>query len=254
MKQKNKTLVTALMVGLLGACATQASVEPPADKAHTSQNALDWQGVYRGMIPCADCEGIETVLVLKADNTYLHQTRYKGKSSDVSNDSGVFTWSADGRSVTLGQNVQHFQVGENTLVMLDSQGKRITGELAAKYQLAKLPTASITETQWKLIELMGSPIDKTVNAPNITLNSKEKRYSGFGGCNRVMGEYELDEKANRLRFTKGAASMMACIDSLEHQFLQMLEKVDNYFVGNNQLQLNRARMAPLARFEAVYLY
>ena len=25
---------------------------------HNSQNSLDWSGTYKGIIPCADCEGI----------------------------------------------------------------------------------------------------------------------------------------------------------------------------------------------------
>ena len=25
-----------------------------------SQNSLDWEGTYKGIIPCADCEGIKT--------------------------------------------------------------------------------------------------------------------------------------------------------------------------------------------------
>ena len=26
--------------------------------SHTSKNALDWNGIYQGTLPCADCEGI----------------------------------------------------------------------------------------------------------------------------------------------------------------------------------------------------
>ncbi|HSH50375.1 MAG TPA: copper resistance protein NlpE N-terminal domain-containing protein, partial [Bacteroidales bacterium] len=27
---------------------------------HTSEISLDWQGTYKGVLPCADCPGIET--------------------------------------------------------------------------------------------------------------------------------------------------------------------------------------------------
>ncbi len=37
---------------------------------HTSQNSLDWAGVYEGVLPCADCPGIQTRLTLSRDETY----------------------------------------------------------------------------------------------------------------------------------------------------------------------------------------
>jgi len=40
---------------------------------------------------------------------------------------------------------------------------------------------------------------------------------------------------------------------IEKAFLDVLSAVDNYSLNGGHLTLNRARMAPLARFEAVYL-
>ena len=46
---------------------------------------------------------------------------------------------------------------------------------------------------------------------------------------------------------------MACPDmETERLFMQVLGEADNYFADENNLMLNKARMAPLARFEAVY--
>jgi heat shock protein HslJ len=116
------------------------------------------------------------------------------------------------------------------------------------------PHASLKETHWKLVELMGKPVAQGKTPPNITLSSSDNRFHGSGGCNRIMGGYELKEP-NRLRFTGTASTMMACMESmeLEREFLDTLEKADSYVITGETLQLNRARMAPLARFEAVYL-
>lgn len=113
--------------------------------------------------------------------------------------------------------------------------------------------ASLKETHWKLVELMGKPVAQGTTPPNITLSSDD-RFHGSGGCNRIMGGYELKEPG-RLRFVNSASTMMACMDTmeLEREFLDMLGKVDSYVITDQNLQLNRARMAPLARFEAVYL-
>jgi hypothetical protein len=40
---------------------------------------------------------------------------------------------------------------------------------------------------------------------------------------------------------------------VEEAFHEVLRAVDNYSLDGKRLTLNRARMAPLARFEAVYL-
>lgn len=49
----------------------------------TSQNALDWNGTYKGTLPCADCEGIETELTLNLDGNYLYKATYLGKGVKV---------------------------------------------------------------------------------------------------------------------------------------------------------------------------
>lgn len=47
---------------------------------------------------------------------------------------------------------------------------------------------------------------------------------------------------------------MACPRmDVEMEFLSTLEKADNFNVAGDALELNKARMAPLARFKAVYM-
>ena len=75
-------LVPAFIVG----CAQTALQEKTASTAsaevavlndgHTAENALDWGGVYEGVFPCADCEGINTRLTLKYDRTYILEESY----------------------------------------------------------------------------------------------------------------------------------------------------------------------------------
>lgn len=111
-----------------------------ADDMHNAQNSLDIIGVYKGVLPCADCEGIETAVELKADDTYTRKTTYLGKGDGkVQEESGSFSW-ADGSHIVLdgisdGPNT--YFVGENTLTTLDMDGEKVTGELAENYVLKK---------------------------------------------------------------------------------------------------------------------
>jgi len=44
-----------------------------------SSNALDWPGTYTGLVPCADCNGIETSITLNKELIYSIKTTYLGK-------------------------------------------------------------------------------------------------------------------------------------------------------------------------------
>jgi len=105
----------------------------------TSKVSVDWEGTYEGVLPCADCEGIKTTILLNEDETYKFSSEYLGKNYK-SDESGKFTWSADGNDITIkfkdGESTSYV-VGENQLVQLDQEGKQITGVLADKYVLKK---------------------------------------------------------------------------------------------------------------------
>jgi len=107
---------------------------------HQAQNSLDVIGIYKGTLPCADCEGIQTEIELKADSTYRFKSSYLGKGDgQVNESSGTYVW-LDGSRIEL-QDIdggpQKYFVGENTLTALDMDGNKITGELAAHYILKK---------------------------------------------------------------------------------------------------------------------
>ena len=110
-----------------------------ADPAHNARNSLDWAGTYQGMLPCADCEAINMTVTLNTDGRYQLERVYVGKSAQAFTEQGVFNWSDIGSTILLEaeQPVQFF-VAENQLFMVDKQGKRIEGELAARYRLQKL--------------------------------------------------------------------------------------------------------------------
>lgn len=248
-----------IVVGGLALVASGYSSPPQAvaatpDTVHNSQNALDWAGAYRGVLPCADCQGIETVVILNSDETFTAHFKYLGKSDKVFSKEGRFTWNAAGSIVTLAGDAQ-YQVGENHLTRLALDGSRVTGALADRYVLAKIPDGGVTERYWKLVELNGQPLPKLNRAPWLILKEADGRMNGFGGCNSFTGSYKLDVAASRISFGQIATTSMACISGMEVEqaFHEALRNADNYSLAGDHLTLNRARMAPLARFEAVYL-
>lgn len=118
-------------------------------------------------------------------------------------------------------------------------------------------STEIVEKYWKLIEINGQKVtaeDFSSKEPHLILKAADNRVNGNGGCNSFFGSYELQADAHRISFSKIGSTRMACLKpGVESEFLNVLETVDNYTVKNDTLQLNKARMAPLAKFVAVYL-
>ena len=116
----------------------------PIDTIHTGDNSetsLDWDGVYVGTTPCANCEGIETELTLGKDKTFVLKTKYIGKGAEkINTEKGTFSWDGSGSVIVL-NSLEHkpnqYKVGENHLVQMDMQGKIVEGSLASKYILQK---------------------------------------------------------------------------------------------------------------------
>ncbi len=236
------------------------------DTSHNSANSLDWNGNYKGTLPCADCPGILNELTLNNDNTYILRIKYLGRDSIAQEESGSFSWNSEGNTITLENSKNRpakYFVGENKITQLDLNGNRITGALAENYVLTKQATgmdtgkksnAELVETYWKLTELMGKPVATPAGAReiHIILKKQDNRIQGFTGCNNLMGSYEIRE-GNLISFKGLASTKMACPDmSIENQLNEVLGRVDNYSILGDNLSLNKARMAPLARFEAVY--
>lgn len=225
-----------------------------------SRNSLDWDGAYRGILPCADCRGIQNTVYLNKDLSYRVKLRYLGKENNDVEYSGTFTWNTEGNTITLdkaGSNSTptSYLVGENTLTQLDVSGKKNMGQHAADYILSKSNYA-IVEKYWKLTELYGKPVEMDSafqKEPHIILKDQDNRVNGNAGCNTISGYFEA-RSMNRISFTKMITTQMACPKmDIESQFLKALGAADNFNLTDDILTLNKGRMAPLARFKAVYM-
>ena len=111
----------------------------------------------------------------------------------------------------------------------------------------------LVEKYWKLTELFGEPVNTSEGGreAHIIFKKEDSRITGNGGCNTFNGSYTL-QSGNRISFSKTMSTMMMCSAmETETKMLQAIEMADNYVANGEKLVLNKARMAPLARFEAV---
>ncbi len=148
-----KKNIWIIAIVLLWACGPQNTesedakeeAETPSESVETTgdntQVSVDWDGTYKGTIPCADCEGIETTLTLNKDQTYLLKSSYLGRNDALEQEmSGTFEWDESGSKVTLMHMDKiegQYKIGENQAWFLDRSGDIITGDLADLYILKK---------------------------------------------------------------------------------------------------------------------
>ena len=121
--------------------ASAPTSSEPVVSGASAENSLDWDGEYKGSLPCADCDAIKTKLELNKDKTFELSRKYEGiqNTEQKSKVKGSFTFDAKNPSIiVLGapENKKVF-IGENYVQFLDEDGNKITGPMADLYILKK---------------------------------------------------------------------------------------------------------------------
>jgi heat shock protein HslJ len=117
----------------------------------------------------------------------------------------------------------------------------LKGVLVAALSLAAQaasPPRPLEGTYWKAIELEGNPVPSQESGREAyLLLMDEGRVSGFDGCNRVAGRWEVKHSA--VMFSDMAATRMACIDTsgIDAAFRNALTKARELRVAGDHLEL-----------------
>jgi copper homeostasis protein (lipoprotein) len=125
--------------------SAQSTTTPKQDSA-TAKSPMQLVGQYRGVLPCADCPGIDTTLSLLANspNDVAH-ARYVLKSSyqernNTFTETGTWTivhGTPDNPAATVyqlkpengGQPTNFLRVSDNEILQLDSERRRVDSKL-----------------------------------------------------------------------------------------------------------------------------
>ncbi len=101
------------------------------------------------------------------------------------------------------------------------------------------PDSKWDNKQWTVVEVMGVPIQTSgsVQDAHLIFDSDDKDITGFGGCNRIFGPYEIGKKST-LKFGEIGATRMACQNTaFENKYLETLKSVRYYQQTGGQLLL-----------------
>ena len=136
---KSSFFVSAILVVIsLSACTPQP--QAPATTANASaapaaQASASLTGTFAGTLPCADCAGIDSTLVLTADGKYHLTDAYQDKDHSSFISEGNYSLESGGKTLHLRpSNKDEYDgyyaiVSPTQLTMLDREGKAIEGQL-----------------------------------------------------------------------------------------------------------------------------
>lgn len=98
-------------------------------------------------------------------------------------------------------------------------------------------SATLMDTKWVVRSLMGGPVEMPAGAEQPWLKLTADGVQGFGGCNRLMGQYQLD--GTKLSFPGLASTKMYCENTMETEnaVKTALGMVDVYKLDGDLLKL-----------------
>lgn len=102
--------------------------------------SADVSGTYKGILPCDDCDGIETILMLEPDESYEVSKKYIGKSGGVYENIGSYEWSDDGTTLILediDSNKEYYTVEQDKLRLITDKSQKSKDSDDKSYELIK---------------------------------------------------------------------------------------------------------------------
>ncbi|HCH50768.1 MAG TPA: copper homeostasis/adhesion lipoprotein NlpE [Proteus sp.] len=127
-----KLLCAAIAAGLFVLSGCQNNIGLSLDGKIVDQT-------YNSILPCADCSGIDTTILVNQDGSYVMEQRYQGSADDKGSffESGTWVLSKDKLALTNSYGEKSYYLPkEDKLVMLDIDGNVINSEL--NYSLVKV--------------------------------------------------------------------------------------------------------------------
>ncbi len=206
---------------------------------HTSQNSLDWQGTYFGVLPCASCPGIETELTLTNNQEFILTRKYIDKQSSFTT-KGKFIWAANSIKIVDTINAENstiFKVEEGRLRQLDMNGNSIEGALSQNYILNKNGNIEIEDKKWIITELNGKAVPEKTAYPYLIFHSKNSFLEAKANCNSLRFYYTIRNQ-KQILIKPGITTLMACPDTMEQDLINAISNSDKLSLVGTTLSLN----------------
>ncbi len=155
-----RLFILALVLALVAACGSDKVTQETKEEATTSSSPpvieefnmpqsniepveenYDWVGEYEGVLPCDDCEGLYTNIILEPDGKTTLQRVYVGKEDEGYIAKSRLRWYEKYNLLYIrewDESFTKFYVGDGIMIQLDDNWNKRTGPDANQYNLRKV--------------------------------------------------------------------------------------------------------------------
>lgn len=125
----DKVLTSIFLITSLIGCANK--------NLDISNKKIEVNGVYKALLPCADCDGINATLEIN-NNKFKLTYAYITPDNETEIQDGFYIIKDNIITTTnLYKEKQEYRIEGDTLIMLDKNGNEINGVLAKKYKFKR---------------------------------------------------------------------------------------------------------------------
>ena len=117
------------------------------------------------------------------------------------------------------------------------------------------PFADLVNTYWKVVSIYDAPVamgSSQMREAFLKLMRKDRKITGFSGCNNYKGTYEF--AGNTLRFGPVAMTRKVCLNGMETEtnLMRVLANTAYYSIHEHRLKLYDQQRNVIATLDAIY--
>lgn len=142
-KVVNITILVLLVAFIIFRVQTALNQMNQDDKSADDPPDIEFPSSFYGVTPCADCPGIRFLLHIDKES-YTELRWYKERESSAFEKSGSWKFNADTLFI-LDKNNEHYRaflINDESLMLLNEEQNRVTGDLADNYRLERIHEAT----------------------------------------------------------------------------------------------------------------
>lgn len=219
-------------------------------------------GSYSGVLPCIDCAGIDTDLMIRANGTFTFTELYLGRSAGAFGDANQFVsegvWRVEGNALSLamaqtGETRSYRIISANELRALDEEGRDIQSDrnhsLTRAAAAAAQPELTGRTWTWVRTERPSDDVVHPNEADEFTIRLTDGgAVSVATDCDTYNGTYRTNVR-DEIDMTIEAATDECSGASQAPAFVKMLTDSNRYYLVNGGLYLGIPFESGLVVFE-----
>lgn len=212
--------------------------------------ARRFEKTFQAIMPCEDCHGIYTLLVIRPNDEFRLERKYLGRSETIEVQTGTFNFLATENMISLplsNNETLSFKVDDASLYPLDENQQKLKLKNNQELEFEEL---TLTNGTFWLEGMNGEKIS-TDSSEKAWIAFEDSQLTGYSSCNTLRGRFEFDSKTQMLLISDTATSKKFCPgNQIETLLLDTLANVAKYELRDDLLNLMDLHDKTLLQFKA----